>query len=373
MNGYERSSGHDREADALEPLFPLDFTSEEAELAGELRALFPIEDEVLPPLYVQTLMDDPWVVPVSPADERTLARSVFARLRVARPPVLSKLSVLPLRSTFVETIAQVNTFSRSLVVAAGVALATMFLTVLLTGPAFAQGLQILLGHTGVQQVQAYPSDVRLVPSGARANIGQDTQGSLAWFGPSVDGYDYDMMRLERLQSWSEGPVVHMQYVRGGAPGSAASSVIDVREFQVASNLASVLQVVKVGSARETWVGSTRAVYVDGGWAQTGKGYTWHAGTRSELIFERDGMVFWIAGNQRDGVDEETLVAVAQQLQPITLHDLQPHRLSIASMGSEFSAMLRLPSSNEIYELVPLDGQQGVEQLVSATAPGTVYG
>jgi hypothetical protein len=375
MNGFERSSGHDREADALESLFPPDFTSEEAEIAREMRGLYPIEDEVLPPLYVQTMMDDPWMVPVVPTDERTLVSTVFSRLRVARPSLLPKLTALPLWPSLVETIAQVNTVSRTLVAAAGMALATMILSVLFTGPAFAQGLQILLGHTGVQQVQTYPSAVRTGAAGDSTHLTPEAQGALAWFGSSVDGYDFQTMRLEHTQSWSAGPVVHMQYARpSSASDGAGVAVIDVREFQVAPNLAAVLQVVKIGSADQTWVGTGPAVYVDGGWVQRGARQEWQSGTRAELIFERDGLVFWLVGDQRAGVTEDELVKVARQLQSVSLSTLQPSRLSVDSIGREFIAMLRLPASDEIYELVSAGDQQGGDgsPLVSATAPGTVY-
>ncbi len=346
MNGFERSSG--QEADALEPLFPDDYSPDEMDFAHEVRALFPIEDEVLPPYFVQTMMDDTFTAPVTPSDERTLVSGVFARLRVAREPLLAKLPVLPSWPSLVETIAQLSTFSRSVVTAASMALAAMLFSVVLTGPAFAAGLQILLGHTGVQQIQSYPSSVQHVSSRAQPGTSQPST-PLYWFGPTIGNYGYTGRRTLH-EDWAQDPIVELQYqLLSPAQGSG---VLDLRMFRVSSAYAAVLQVVHTGSAHEASLGDTSAVYVNGAWLLTGQRGVWQQGERSMLIFERDSIVFWLVGDPRDGLGQEQLVAVAKQLHPATAHDLAQNRSMLRLLGSELSMALKKPLGDELYALVP---------------------
>ncbi len=44
--------------------------------------------------------------------------------------------------------------------------------------------------------------------------------------------------------------------------------------------------------------------------------TWQYGQRSELIYSKDGIVFWIVGDARDGIDQNTLQNIADSLQPM---------------------------------------------------------
>ncbi len=53
---------------------------------------------------------------------------------------------------------------------------------------------------------------------------------------------------------------------------------------------------------------------------------WAYGGRSELIYQLDGVVFWIVGNQHYGVNEKTLLSIAQSLRVFQMSH-QMHMLS----------------------------------------------
>jgi len=63
-------------------------------------------------------------------------------------------------------------------------------------------------------------------------------------------------------------------------------------------------------------GQPQAIYVDGQWIPHGKAFLWIAGGRSELIYQQNGVIFWIAGDQHDGLGEKDLWKIAQSLHPI---------------------------------------------------------
>jgi hypothetical protein len=74
-----------------------------------------------------------------------------------------------------------------------------------------------------------------------------------------------------------------------------------------------------------------------------------------LIFERDGVIFWIVGDQRDGLGEAQLVQAASQMAPTTMSSLvQSNLLSVRLVGAELSASLRDPIgyNTEVYTLIP---------------------
>jgi hypothetical protein len=372
MNGFDRSSGH--EAEALELLFPDDYSPDEMDFAHEVHALFPIADEVLPPYYVQTMMDETFTAPVTPSDERTLISGVFARLRVAREPFLAKLPVLPSRASFVETIAQMSTFSRSVVTAAGMALAAMLFSVVLTGPAFAQGLWLLLGQTGVRQVSHYPFSIAPGALAEHEDVTAFSDLPIEWLGPAADGYNFSGVRLLGTATWSKGPIVDLQYSR--TTTGRGSSFLDIREFTVADGYASVLQVVQAGSASYVDIRGMPAVYVSGTWAAQRDGpnpddkvYVWQAGERSELIFQKGGVIYWVVGDQRDGVGQDQLIQIALDLAPIDQRSPQFGWLKRYGIAGIPRYQFRDLDGTEVYQLVPRGASpgNGAGALVASTS------
>jgi hypothetical protein len=61
-------------------------------------------------------------------------------------------------------------------------------------------------------------------------------------------------------------------------------------------------------------GQPAAIFINGQWRLIGKNsYKWFFGGRSELIYQQNGVLFWIAGDQNDGIGEKVLWNLAQSL------------------------------------------------------------
>jgi hypothetical protein len=103
--------------------------------------------------------------------------------------------------------------------------------------------------------------------------------------------------------WTDGPMIELvydtSYTRTASKGTGK---IVIREFKPA---AEVLQVVQDGAAhaiQPDQYGNARAIYVDGQWVPRGKLLPgWIYGQRSEVIYQQDGAVFWIAGEMKQMV------------------------------------------------------------------------
>jgi hypothetical protein len=378
MSGFERPTDGSAWTDAEDTGFPDDFSGDEANFASVLRDVFEVERDDPPPLYARTLLDDERLTLADPLFEQRTAYRVFRQLRLRR-------SVLPrpprhqtpraIWSSARETLAAA---SRPVVTAFGVLLALMALTVVLASPSFAAGLNLLLGHTGVAQVPSYPNNVRAshVAEKPAANLDFDPAMPLRWLGHSLAGYRYAGVQLQDPADWSKGPIVELQYSL--AQASRGTGVIDIREFQINPDFAAVLQVVKAGSASEVSVGGLKAVYVNGAWvtravhqadAPTMRATVtlWQSGVRSELILERDNVVYWIVADQRDGLGRDALIKLAARLIPVDSRDLLPNRVALRLAGDTLSASFRRPVGKEVYELVPagVSPETGVGQFVAA--------
>ncbi len=116
--------------------------------------------------------------------------------------------------------------------------------------------------------------------------------------------------------WADGPVVELVYdVYGVIPKGTGQIVI--REFKPNED---VLQLVQDNAAHPIQTdqhGQPQAIYVDGQWIPHSMAFLWAAGGRSELIYQQNGVIFWIAGDQRDGLGEKSLWRIARSLHTIT--------------------------------------------------------
>jgi hypothetical protein len=386
MSGYERSDSSpvfperpEEEREDSGRLWPEDFSPEEKRFADELRELFPIEDEVLPPLYVQTLLDDELRAPLGRGYTRKLIYRVMRRLDLPTRPLTPRRGFLglPEGTTLRSVTEPVRRAGTPVIAALSLLMALVLGTVYLATPSFAEGLRLLLGQTGAQQLESYPANV----ADASHPVKPRTQASAAmpmfWLGPALGRYSYIGMGLLDQQDWSNGQVLDIQYsltqpaiqeqaqtgandansasgtgdansvsgASGQKPGAqtSGSGLLDIREFQVSNAYSAVLLVVQDGSATMTSVNGQPAVYVDGMWVVTQGGRKmWQRGTRSMLIFERDGVIFWITGDQRDGMTEYPLTRIAAALTPTSLTTLRPNRLTTRLTGVDPDANLREP-------------------------------
>jgi hypothetical protein len=363
MSGFERANGGGAWTNDETCRFPEDFSTDEAEFACELHTLFAPEQEELPPLYTETLLSNPHAAPAEPGYEHKLTYRVLRQLRLARAPLYVRSTLW--RAALHDMLRQV---SRPVAASTAAAVLLMTLTAIIATPSFASGLSLLLGHSGVRQVQSYPNNVRAPthPSGVSklAPLELSPGMSMYWLGPQAGNYVYASTRLLDPTEWSNGAMLDVQYIQPGQ--TAGSGLLDIREFQVSDKYAAVLQVVQAGSASLVKAGNDPAVYVDGTWVPRGghdmwpadenpPPFIWQSGIRSELIIEHAGVVFWIVGDLRDGAGQAALVQFARQLQPADKHLLQPRHVGGDLLGEAdqtFDASFRTPAGKEVYQEVP---------------------
>lgn len=371
MSGMEHDDIGTPWASDMPSSYPEDFSLDEELFAGEMNALFGVAREDLPPLYIETLLESERVSHVMPGFEQKLTYQVFRRLELERRPLIEARRGLPSWRDLLDTPRQM---ARPLVVSLSALLVCMVLTMGLASPAFGAGLRILLGQTGVEQSNGYPLHVHTPTArdhrGILGNQGafEPVTTPVFWLGATNGNYAYQGTQLlDPSGKWSKGPVVDLQYSL--LTPSAGSGIVDIREFQVSSQYAAVLQVVQAGSATSTQVGALPAIYVDGVWIPVSKrdqntmngmmtpaaapSYTWESDIQSELIFERDGVVFWMVADQRDGIGQAELTKLAQVLTPTTYTVLQSQRpWGLREVGETMLQSLQSPHGREVYHLVP---------------------
>jgi hypothetical protein len=320
-----------------EHAIPADFGEEDLAFVEELNALFSPEIEELPPYFAQTLLEseDPRFYPVEPGFEKKTSVRVFRDLKLRRRLYHDPRSLLGAVTTGMRGISA----RRSLLAFTAAFMFIMLITVAFTAPSFAQGMAILLqgARGGVYQVHTYPGVVRRPlhshQHSSNAQPGpitllaalQQLHFSMYWpawvprnysLGPSIYLYQ------AKDQSWSDGPVVELVFSlpdSGAAPKGTGQIVI--REFKPSEEALQVVQDDAVHLIQNNQYGRPQAIYVNGQWLlPTGKfSPQWAYGGRGEVIYGTpDGVVFWIAGDQRDGVDETMLWQIAQAMRALPL-------------------------------------------------------
>lgn len=382
MSGFERADSSDawtEGPDAEEPYFPDDFSVEETAFASELREFFALEREELPPLYTQTLLHEERLEVAEAGFEQKLIYRVMRRLRLQRAPLFEHqylaLALAALRDSLFR-------MTRPLAASLTTVMFLMALTVAISTPSFAAGMRILMGHTGVEQVPAYPTNVR-IPIVSQTNahhpLAFDPGMPLSWLGSFSDNYLYQGVRLQEPADFTVGPVVEMQYTLNGHTNG--TGVLDIREFQINDKFSAVLQVIQNGSQSLEHVGDMPAVYVDGTWVSRDVHqhmmdgsddrlhWQWQTGVRSELIFERDGVVFWIVGDQRDGMDKNELLRVASLLKPADTRELQPNRLTVRFAGTSLAYTFSDPIGHEVYAEVASNSSPGTGEAAYVSYSG----
>ena len=333
MNEFERQEntpGEEYSSPGQKYTCPDDFSEDDLTFAQELNALFSPEAEELPPYYVQTLLDadDQRFEPVERGFEHKTSARVFRRLKLRRRLFYTHTSPF---GVFSMDVGNVPT-RRSLLMVATTFLLVLFCTVAFTGPSFASGIALLLHGTqgsGAYQVHSYPvGQVHTPLYDAQSDepeqlslqaTQQQIHFPLYWPQTKPDAYSLQQVNLYvgLDQQWADGPMLEFEYSL--PPSSVApkgTGQIWVREFKPKAD---VLQLVKDGSSVPIQLdnnGRAMAIYVDGQWRMRGKNApVWVFGQRSELIYQIDGVVFWIVGDQRDGIGEPQLMQIAQGLTP----------------------------------------------------------
>ena len=337
MSEFEQSKNNNNERhDSLLPInrpgVPDDFTEEDLLFAAELHALFSPEEEKLPPYYVQTLLDsdDQRLEPVTRGFEYKTNAQVFRQLKLRRRLFGSHSSPLNALSMSIGD----TTVRRSALTMVCTFMLIMLLTLAFTGSSFASGMAILLrgthgsgvyaGKYPVGLVQTFPgsetapSEASQVKQVSLLTVQQQLHFPVYWPGYSLPGYALQHVNfyVDIDQQWADGPLLEFEYnhLPSVSPFADPRSGIWVREFKPRTN---VLQLVGEDAAypiEEDASGWVRAIYVNGQWdTNVSNGPVWRYDGRRELIYQIDGVVFWIAANQATGVGEQDLMQIAQSL------------------------------------------------------------
>lgn len=357
---------------AHKPDAPDDFTEEELAFAAELNALFSPEEENLPPFYVQTLLDadDQRFEPVSREFEHKTSARVFRRLKLRRRLFYNHIS--PFNALTMEI--SDRSMRRPMLAMVGTFIMVLLLTIAFTGASFASGVAILLHGTthrsGVYLTDKYPFGLvqppQSIPNPSMVQTSLLAAQEQMLFPIYSPGYMLSSYSLKYInlyvgldQQWADGPMLEFEFSL--PPSNVApegTGEIWVREFKPR---AGVLQLVKQGASVPIEMdgsGQALAIYVDGEWDQAGRNDPqWVYGTRSELIYQMDGVVFWIVGDQRDGVGKQQLMRIAQGLVPVPF--TQQFRLVGGNVPvMQMSEDVPGPFSNDVIVVYPSDSSDG---------------
>jgi hypothetical protein len=254
-----------------------------------------------------------------------------------------------------------------------------------TGTSFAAGLAILWSgaHSGVLQVQEYPKGIATQAVQKQNNkhtyhpqfkqvslisVQQKLSFSLYWPDFLPDNYSLDSVSILNGsdQNWAQGPVIQLNYDYQ-LPGVKAHGTgrIAIREFKPTGK---VLQVVQYGAAHQIAIGNNGsgqvAVYVDGQWGQRTKvSQAWVFGTRSELIYEHNGIIFWIVGDQRDGINGTVLQNIASSMRSLDV-------IHAIHIDSHADILLTLEDSTWLFsgDVIFQDGPDGTSWSVVGPPP-----
>jgi hypothetical protein len=277
---------------------------------------------------VQTLLDaeDPRFQPIEAGFEKKVTAQVFRRLKLRRR--IFRSSPAP-----IETVVNILLPRRPFLTLVAACLLFLFLAVLSTGNSFASGLAVLLSgpHSGALQLYSYPDGLAPTPhAGATPaipvaqskqlsllDVQQQLHFSMYWPQASAMPPNYILNNIYLYggadQIWADGPVMELDYdytYPGVTPHDTGR--IAICEFKPMGN---VLQGIQLGASHQIQIGPNgdAALYVNGQWKKINQSTVWVYGGRSELIYERDGIIFWIVGNQLDGIDGNALRKIASSL------------------------------------------------------------
>ena len=371
----------------IEPALPDDFSEEDVVFAQELSTLFSVPDEILPPYYAQTLLqaEDPRYTVVDNAFAQKTSAQVFRALKLRRRLFSRHSSPL---GSIGDTLRDI-TMRKSLLAWASALMLVMMLTVAFTAPSFEQGVSMLLrnSHNGVMKVHNPPHvqhhSANFIPGMHSWNthpvqvplvtVGRMLSFPIYWPQWIPANYTLDSIRIyvDPNNTWADGPVVDLVYdVDANHTVLKGSGQIVIREFNPVEQ---VLQVVKDGNAYpidpDQFGDNPRAIYVDGQWMATGKMLLpiWRQGGRSEVIYQQNNVVFWIAGDQRDGINEKVLWKMAQSLQttpsitPVLLKSVIATILLPSSTDAVFD-----PFANDFIYAASMDGSNGQYYMTMST-------
>ena len=367
---------------------PTDFGEDDLIFAHELNSIFSPEREELPPYFVQTLLasEDQLFRPVEPGFEHKTRARVFRRLKLHH-----RLFHTP-RSSFDAFITGLNNiYARgSLLVTAVVFMLIMGVTVAFTAPSFASGMAILLqgAHSGVYQVSTYPKSIhifshknRFSQSNAENQTRQITllaaqqqlHFKIYWPLSLPRNYALNSIYLYHgaEESWSDGPIVELVYSLNGVKARGTGQIV-IREFIPNEDVLQVVQDKAVHLIQVDQDGQPAAIFINGQWQTINKySHKWIYGERSELIYQQNGVLFWIAGDQYDGIGEKDLWNLAQSFRTLAFNHYRLMKSEMPNVNQANLGDVLDPFSQEIVRIFPDDNPGKAYYLsVSSNQPTT---
>jgi hypothetical protein len=339
--------------------FPDDFSEEDFEFAQELNALFSLDREEMPPLFVQTILaaENPRLQFLESNFEKKTYAHVSRRLCLKR-------QIFPSSRLSVRTILNSLSPSRPLVTLMAACMVFMALTMVMASPSFAAGWTYLWsgGHSGVLLVNTYPhvstSSSKATKATHNSSNSQMTivqaQAKLHFpmFWPQAIPSRYAQSNIYLYPgdpAWTDGPMMVLNFSYA-LPGLVPRQIA-ICEFKPQGK---VLQMVQQGAAHQMQIGragSASAIYVEGQWMQDSTSLpSWVYTDRSELIYEdqKTGVVFWIVGDKSDGIDSDTLRSIANSLSLVNISHTTDMGGSVSQVAQNTSGASWLFSNNVIY-------------------------
>jgi hypothetical protein len=335
--------------------FPPDFSADEFLLATELEEYFSVEREELPPLFTETLGAPRRFPAATDGFEQRVTSHVFRNLRLTR-------CLFPTRRRF-WVLSPRWALRRSALVLSMLMCVLMLLSAIVTSPSFARGLQVLLTHqTGVYLTDSYPQHVQTIPEHQHVyvNLAEAVHAlpyTLYW--PTALPSDYGkkpLIELPGARSYTNGPLVDLEFM------AAQGGELSIREFRPAPGM-EVLQLADDGSSQVLPVGSGVAIYVSGGWDRQ---LRWVVGERSEIVYERDGVAFWIVSEGLHPLDAPALLAIIDSLQPVNEQIIAQYDYgaNLREYGMELAGALRETSANDIVAVLPSQAAEGPARFIA---------
>jgi hypothetical protein len=154
---------------------------------------------------------------------------------------------------------------------------------------------------------------------------------------------------EESWQWIDGPIMKSVY-EFAKPGITVRGTgqIVVWEFKPKGI---VLQGIQMGSAHQVQIteGGQAALFVNGQWVKINQSsHKWVYDGSGELIYEHDGVIFWIQGDQNDGIGQHALVDIATSLKNFDLQRYLHMSTGVNDMTEEgdtpwFSVAIRDPN------------------------------
>ena len=370
----------------LEQELPPDFGEDDLAFAYELNSIFSPEREELPPYFVQTLLasEDQLFRPVEPGFEQKTRARVFRRLKLHR-----KLFHIP-RSTYDAFISGLGSiYARgSLLVTAFVFMLIMAVTVAFTAPSFASGMAILIqgAHSGVYQVNAYPKSVHVDSHRHRFShknaynqareitllaAQQQLHFNIYWPLSLPRNYVLNSIYLYHgaEDTWSNGPIIELVYDLHGVKPKGTGQIV-IREFMPNEDVLQVVQDKAVHQIKVDQYGQPAAIYINGQWQTFNRAPKWIYGERSELIYQQNGVLFWIAGDQYDGIGQKELWNLAQSFHNIPINRYQITRNDMPIVNQVNLGDVLDPFFSELVRIYPDDNPGNAYYLSVSSNPST---